>query len=198
MIPILVRLLDFMEERISIVCPSCRTKLFFLSVPNWQERLVECPHCHFKAKANVYQSGQLAQGGHGADDSATELPDNFFPERKIEIGVIKVKSTGRCHQLKLGTNVIGRVAQTGKADLKISTDPYMSRQHLQIDVVETPFGVEHRLVEIGAKNNIILNDTLIHRGDILVLKYGDRMILGKTEIVFDKPSIEDSEATSLI
>lgn len=187
-----------MAEKILIICPNCRTKLSFMSVPNWQDKLVECPHCKFKAKANVYQSGDLGKGGQGADDADTELPTDFHPSKDNEIGVIKLKESGRAFQLKMGTNILGRVAESGKADLKISTDPYMSRSHLRIDVVEAALGIEHRLVEIGAKNNIILNGHPIQRGDILKLNYGDEMTLGKTIVVFDRSKEDDAEATQLV
>lgn len=187
-----------MAEKMQIICPNCRTKLTFLRVPNWQDKLVECPHCHFKAKANVYQSGKAAQGGQGADDAPTQMPGDFRPAQNSEIGVIKLKASGRCFQLKMGTNVLGRVAQSGTADLKISTDPYMSRRHLQIDVLQTAMGVEHRLVEIDSKNIIVLNGRPIQRGDIIKLNYGDQMTLGQTEVVFDRPQEDDAEATQLI
>lgn len=184
--------------RISIICPNCRAKLSFNEIPNWQEKIVECPHCKFRAKANVYQSGLAGQGGQGADDAATQMPGAFAMPSDSEIGVIKLGDSGRCFQLKEGTNVIGRVAQSGTADLKISTDPYMSRRHLQIDVIKTPFGIEHRLVEIDSKNIIHLNGAPIQRGDILKLNYGDRLILGKTEVIFDRPQHTDDEGTQLI
>lgn len=187
-----------MAEKISIICPNCRAKLSFIGIPGWQEKLVECPQCKFKAKANVYQSGIAAQGGQGADDAPTQMPGDFHPAQNNVIGVIKVVSTGRCFQLKEGTNVLGRVAKSGTADLKISTDPYMSRRHLQIDVVKTAWGLEHRLVEIDSKNIIILNGRPIQRGDILSLNFGDRMMLGKTEVVFDCPKPTDDEATQLV
>lgn len=184
--------------KISIICPNCRTKLSFNEIPGWQEKQVECPHCHFKAKADVYQSGSMAQGGQGADNDSTQLPNSFHPAQNGEIGVIKVLSSGRVFQLKEGTNVLGRVAETGNADLKISNDKYMSRRHLQIDVVKTPWGLEHRLVEIDSKNIIILNGQPIQRGDILKLKFGDKMMLGMTEVVFDRPHVDDDEATQLV
>lgn len=186
-----------MPEKISIICPNCRAKLSFFGIPGWQEKLVECPQCKFKAKANVYQSGIAAQGGQGADDASTQLSGDFHSTQYSEIGVIKILSTGRCFQLKEGTNVLGRVAKSGTADLKISTDPYMSRRHLQIDVVKTAWGLEHRLVEIDSKNIIVLNGRPIQRGDILKLNFGDRMILGQTEVVFDRPRPSDDEATQL-
>lgn len=187
-----------MAEKISIICPNCRAKLSFFGVPGWQEKLIECPQCKFKAKANVYQSGIASQGGQGADDDSTQLPEDFHLAQNSVIGVIKVLSSGRCFQLKEGTNVLGRVAKTGTADLKISTDPYMSRRHLQVDVVKTAKGLEHRLVEIDSKNIIILNGRPIRRGDVLKLKFGDRMVLGQTEVVFDCPKPTDDEATELV
>lgn len=98
----------------------------------------------------------------------------------------------------MGTNIIGRVAKTGDADLKISTDPYMSRRHLRIDVIEGPMGIEHRLVEIGAKNNILLNGSPINRQDILVLSFGDILVLGQTKVSLEKPTNDDEERTCLV
>ena len=184
--------------KISIICPNCRARLSFDEIAGWQDKQVECPQCHFKARANVYQSGALGQGGLGADDAPTQLPDYAQPSQTDVIGVIKVLSTGRTFQLKEGTNVLGRVAKSGTADLKISTDPYMSRHHLQVDVVRTAWGLEHRLVEIDSKNIIVLNGRPIQRGDILKLNFGDKMMLGQTEVVLERPQVDDDEATQLV
>ena len=188
-----------MAEKISIICPNCRAKLSFMEVPGWQEKLVECPHCHFKSKANVYQMGFASPKPGSADDTSTQLASDFYPSRQSNlIGVIKVEETGRSHQLQMGTNVIGRVAKTGDADLKISIDPYMSRRHLRIDVVDGPTGIERRLVEIESKNIIILNGKPIQRKDVLVLKFGDKMVLGKTTVSLEAPTLDDGESTQLI
>ena len=95
----------------------------------------------------------------------------------------------------MGTNVIGRIAQSGKADIQITQDPYMSRRHLQIDVIKTAHGMEHRLVEINSKNIIVLNDKPIQRNDILNLNFGDKLTLGTTDIYMEET---DDEATQII
>ena len=74
-------------------------------------------------------------------------------------------------------------------------DPYMSRRHVQIDVVRTPQGIEHHLVEIGSKNIIQLNGQDIMRGDEIVLNFGDKLTLGKTDIVLEETN---DEATRVI
>ena len=73
---------------------------------------------------------------------------------------------------------------------------YMSRQHVLIDVVKKGFGYEHHLVEINSKNIVKLNGKPINRGDILILKFGDTMTLGMTDIVLES-RIVDEEATRL-
>ena len=178
--------------RIFIVCPECHQQLSFNEVPGYQNMVVECPKCHFKANASVYQSGAQARGGQGADEMPTQL---IVPPKSVaDIGQIRVKSTGEIQFLKEGENVIGRRAQTGTADIKISTDMYMSRRHVRIDVVRKVAGFEHRLVEINSKNIVKLNGKPINRGDILVLKFGDTMTLGTTDIVLES---NDVEATRL-
>lgn len=178
--------------KIFIVCPECHQQLSFNEVPGYQNMVVECPKCHFKANARVYQSGAQARGAQGADDMPTQL---VIPPRSAAfIGQIRVKSTGEIQYLKIGQNIIGRRAQTGTADIKISNDMYMSRRHVEIDVMNKGNGYEHRLVEINSKNIVKLNGKPINRGDILILKFGDIMTLGTTDIVLES---NDEEATRL-
>lgn len=178
--------------KIYIVCPECRRQLSFNEVPGYQNMVVECPKCHFKANVSVYQSGGNARGGHGNDETATLLVAP--PSRPLTPGQICVKNTGDIHRLKVGQNVIGRRAKSGDADIQIAGDMYMSRRHVIIDVVKKENGYEHRLVEINSKNIVKLNGNAINRGDILLLRFGDRLTLGSTDICIEAC---DDEATFL-
>ena len=180
--------------KIFLVCPNCRTRLSFPEVPGYQDKIVECPICHFKATASVYQSGAAAKGGQGADDDATQLPGNMM-QQSMDTGQIRVGTTNQRCPLKMGSNVIGRIAKTGKADIQITHDEYMSRRHVQIDVVKGAHGIEHRLVEINSKNIVVLNGSPIQRNDILQLKFGDCLTLGKTDIYLEET---DDEATQIV
>ena len=179
--------------KIRIVCPECSQMLSFNEVPGYQNMIVECPKCHFKANASIYLSGAYARGGQGADDVPTQLV--FAPRTTLDVGQIRVVATNEIQWLKEGSNIIGRRAETGNADIKISNDMYMSRRHVQIDVVKKAGGYEHRLVEIGSKNIIYLNHKPIRRNDILVLKFGDVLTLGKTDIVLESNSDEATRLT---
>lgn len=174
--------------RIYITCPECRQQLTFQEVPGYQNMVVECPKCHFKANASVYRGGAQSRGAQGADDMPTEVA--YAPSSSVDIGQIRVISTDEVQYLKEGSQIIGRRAQTGTADIKISNDKFMSRRHVQIDVVKTWNGYEHRLLEIGSTNLPKLNGKEIQRGDILKLKFGDVITLGNTEIRLESNSDE--------
>ncbi len=180
--------------KIFLVCPNCRSRLSFSEVAGWQEKIVECPNCHFKAQANVYQGGAAAKGGHGSSDEATQLPGSAM-QYSTDLGQIRVAGNNQCCPLKLGQNVIGRIAQSGKADIQITHDEYMSRRHVMIDVVKTAHGIEHHLVEINSKNIVMLNGRPIQRNDVLKLNFGDRLTLGKTDIYLEET---DEEATVIV
>jgi pSer/pThr/pTyr-binding forkhead associated (FHA) protein len=108
------------------------------------------------------------------------------PSRPTSLGRLRLEETGNTFDLKEGRNVLGRIADTGTADIRISTDEYMSRRHIAIDAVKLPTGgYEHLLIEIGSLNPTLLNGEQIGRGDILVLSQGDKLTLGKTIVIFE-------------
>ena len=174
--------------RIFIICPECHQQLSFEEVSGYQNMIVECPKCHFKANVSVYQGGAQARGGQGAGDMPTQLV--FAPSTSVDVGQIRVLSTDEVQYLKVGSQVIGRRAESGTADIKISNDKYMSRRHVQIDVFKKGLGYEHRLIEIGSTNLPKLNGKELKRGDILKLKFGDVLTLGNTDIRLESNSDE--------
>lgn len=145
-----------------------------------------------QGKCECLPTRSQCKGAHGSDEMPTQLI--IPPSSTVDVGQIRVTATNEVQWLKPGTNVIGRRAQTGTADIKISTDMYMSRRHVQIDVVKKSGGYEHHLVEINSKNIVKLNGKAINRGDVLVLRFGDVLTLGTTDIVFES---NDNESTRL-
>ncbi len=180
--------------KIFIVCPNCRTRLSFPEISGYHDKIVECPICHFKAMANVYKNETADKGVLGSDDEPTRLSTNLM-HQKLDLGQIRVVSTNQRCPLKIGVNIIGRIAQSGNADIQITQDPYMSRRHVEIDVVKTVYGIEHHLVEINSKNIIVLNGKPIQRNDILNLQFGDKLTLGKTDIYLEET---DDIATQIV
>lgn len=184
--------------KIVVMCPGCRSKLSFDDFPGFRDALIKCPKCYFQAAVSVFMGGAPSGGGGKGPSEDTALPDTELVNSRqapAAIGSIKVISSGESFKLREGSNVIGRRARTSTADLHIASDPYMSRIHVRIDVVKKGYGYEHHLVEINSKNIVKLNGRAIGRGDILLLKRGDRLILGTTEVIFEIP---DSEETQIV
>lgn len=184
---------------LSVVCPNCRSRLSVQRVEGIEDKILGCPICKYKAKVSVYQMGQAGKGGLGASDEATQLPGALAQQVKTDTGQMRVVQTGQICELRMGSQVLGRLAQSGTADMQIGSDNYkdmyMSRRHVQIDVMKTARGVEHHLVEIGSKNIIQLNGKDIQRGDEIILNFGDKLTLGKTDLVLEETN---EEATQVI
>ena len=178
-----------MNDIVKVMCPQCKRLLSFMNAPDMGNKLIVCPACNFRATVDVYHNGTTGTGGK-EETEVTNLPEHISKNAMI-VGCLRVKETGKIYPLKLGRNVIGRIAQTGTADIQLSDDIYMSRSHIEIDIVQASLGLEHRLVEINSKNEVLLNDKPLPHGDILILQFGDKMILGKTEVIFEKPEEEE-------
>ncbi|MEE1178067.1 MAG: hypothetical protein U0K71_13775, partial [Paludibacteraceae bacterium] len=144
-------------EIISVVCPNCRSRLSIQDALGIQDKILACPVCQYKAKVSVYQIGQTGKGGLGACESDTVIPGSSA-EKKVDIGQLRVIQTGQICELRKGSQILGRLAESKKADLQIGSakysDPYMSRLSVKIDVIETSRGIEHRLVDVGSTNPI--------------------------------------------
>lgn len=183
---------------LTVVCPNCRSRLSIEGTPGIQDKMLTCPICKFKAKVSLYQIGQAGKGGQGADDCSTQM-DPSQQMVNSDPGQMRVMQTGQICELRVGSQVLGRLAKTGTADMQIGSDKYndeyMSRRHVQIDVVRTMYGLEHHLVEIGSKNIIQLNGKNIMRGDVIILKFGDRLTLGETEVILEAT---DNDATRIV
>lgn len=176
-----------------MVCPSCKHQLSFMEFPGYRDKIFECNHCHFRAQFNLFQQGRAAQGGQGADEESTQLPSNL--QMSFDAGQLRVVHTGQLFALVKGSNIIGRKASTSKASIQIEGDEYMSRQHVEIKVVTCASGYEHHLIEINSKNPMKLNGREIQRNDIIKIKFGDRLTLGKTDVILEHA---DEESTRLV
>ena len=110
------------------------------------------------------------------------------------IGQIRVISTGEVQFLQSGDNVIGRRAASIKADIAVSNDPFMSRRHVNIKVVRRGNSYEHLLEELTSTNMPKVNGRQIEKGDIIKLKFGDTITLGRTDLRLESG---DSDSTRL-
>lgn len=179
--------------KIKITCPNCRSLLTIEDAPGISDKMLTCPICRFRAKVVVYQqqSSGARQGGN----------DNQEPTQ-VGIGMMD-RTIGSLYfgneeySLHKGQNTIGRRATTGRAEVQISDDRYMSRQHAVITIKEGGTGLEHHLQPTNPKNPIKVNGRQLENADIVVLQWGDRLTFGHTELIFDRPkALEENTIVS--
>lgn len=175
--------------KLKITCPNCRSLLSIEETPGIGDKMLSCPICRFRAKVSVFQQQALGKARPNDDD---EEPTQInFGTMDRTIG--SLFHGAEEYSLHKGPNTIGRKAKTGHAEVQISDDRYMSRQHAVITIKEGGSGLEHHLQPTNPKNPIKVNGKLLQNADVVILQWGDRLTFGHTEIVFDRPNIDDDK-----
>lgn len=183
-----------MNNQLKIVCPNCKNRLTTNYTAGIEDKLLTCPICRFKAKVALYMQGSSAKGGDDSSDEPTQV--NFDAANYMERTIGSLYIDGKEFALKKGRTVIGRRAASSQAEMQIPTeDRYMSRMHAIITVKDGMSGLEHHLEPARPKNPIKLNGQILAQGDIVVLKWGDKLTFGHTEVLFEQPKYleEDTE-----
>ena len=179
--------------KIKITCPNCHSVLSIEEAPGISDKMLSCPICRFRAKVSVFQQQMLSRGSQNDDDD--EPTQVNFRSMDRTIGCLFFGKEE--YSLHKGENTIGRKAKSGHAEVQISDDRYMSRQHAVITIKEGGSGLEHHLQPTNPKNPIKVNGQLLQNADVVVLQWGDRLTFGHTELVFDRPHIEDEDQTMI-
>lgn len=182
-------------QTLQVTCPNCRAIIVIENIPGISNKMLTCPKCGFRSKVSVFMqdadSCTVTQTVF-VDEEPTQV---LLPEMDRTVGVLCVD--GKEYSLHEGKNTIGRKAKSGHAEVQISEDIYMSRQHAVIYIEATSEGLAHKLVSTNPKNPIKVNGKPLNDGEEVLLKWGDELQFGKTEILFEKPQI-DEEATQLV
>lgn len=187
-------------SNMKVVCPNCHKLLTVASQPGIEGKTLICPSCQFKAKFSVFMNGASAQGAHGTGNDDTVMPGwatggGAQHPVKTNPGRIRVVQTGQIIPLTLGHHTIGRIANPPRATIMIgsaaNSDEHMSRCHLELDIVNGPTGMQHRLKDLG-KNPSKLNGKEIPKGLIPIWNIGDTVTIGKTDLILED---DDPEST---
>ena len=94
-------------------------------------------------------------------------------------------STGRSYSLQLGKNTLGRKAGTSDASVQIeTTDSYMSRNHIGIDLESRNGGIYCVLYNTRNRNKTLVNGNRVEEGDRIELQNGTIITLGNTQLKF--------------
>lgn len=89
-------------------------------------------------------------------------------------------------ELSTGVQTLGREANPPKADILLpTTDGYIGRCHIKIEVKETSNGrIKHLLADCNSVNGTYINGIKLNKGEVIVLTNNDEIKIGHTTFTF--------------
>lgn len=172
---------------VTIVCSSCGTKL---KIGNAHEGThnVRCPKC---------QSVQTYTYNVGSQQQAVQNPEVPKPTKPLsvrtgsEVGCIVIGKSffrkRKVYELKGKTTIIGRQDVSSPSDIMID-DSTVSRRSVNIEAAANDGELRYTLTVLKATNRVLHNDEELRSGERVILKFGDKIVLGQTKLLFAKSS----------
>lgn len=166
---------------------------------------LKCPHCHVGLKVDegkiplgltFFKCPKCKEGIPVSllnlnKPSQEEEHTTLIVPAHVHKGRITVLANGdtveQTFTLDEGTFTIGRQSDLSKADIPIRTsDRSMSREHIRVEVKKDSKGhYKHLLSDNNSKNHTLYNGRCLEKGEIVVLKDNDEIILGRTILRFN-------------
>ncbi len=160
-----------------VKCSKCGSILLIAEnkLPkNKKKAMVKCKKCNHSIVFTIPNAGE-------PEGEKTEIGD--ANELKIQnVKLIETK-TGKEYILKIGKNIIGR-----KTDISIEGDKYISRLHCLVEMKKQTWGIELTISDDGTEtgkpstNGTFYKDEKISKFDKIVLKNGDKIRVGRTDL----------------
>lgn len=170
---------------IALKCPHCHVGL---KVDEGKIPLgitfFKCPKCKGEIPVSLLNS-HMPAGQQESDNTILVTPLN---QKKGQITVLANEDTEeQIFPLEEGSFVMGRESGLSKADLAIRTkDRSMSREHIRVEVKKDQNGnYKHLLLDNNSKNHTLYNGRYLEKGEIVVLKDNDEIIIGRTILRFN-------------
>lgn len=188
-------------EILNLLCPSCKAHLTLPADKSENENLIlVCPKCNFKGNPSSFIKLQpFVSPVKQVEDAKISEPTIIVGpnvQMALSIGRLKEIKTLKIFQLHQGVNLFGRKSSSSNCDHQFSNnDSFISRKHFEVNVVfnKATLIYDHRLQDIGSVNGTVINGQKLIKGDIILLRAGDRILAGKTELIFEFPiSLDDT------
>jgi pSer/pThr/pTyr-binding forkhead associated (FHA) protein len=181
-----------------IICPKCQCVLDVRNSKDEAVKIITCPQCHTQLRVTFKEQPQIPLGGEtqyvlggdkkgetqyagsGADGGATELLSSSLSKHP------RLIFQNQSYALAKGVNTVGRKASTSTATVQIATsDRYMSRSHVRINVVKLLDGsIKVILCNDKNKNLTSVKGQPLQDGDEIILSNGDEIKMGDTLLIY--------------
>lgn len=173
-------------------CPKCPVKVFFQTVS--QAPVSEAPKDPQQPsfpQAPVSEAPASEKEAEQKKEKHPSVPTHKFQTASDSTAAILTWAgflLKNKYQLTPGEHIIGRKDPVKQSSLMIN-DKYASSRSIRIDVTpvdENQSGFLYKLTVLKATNPVYHNSRELAEGSSLYLEYGDIIILGKTQLTFNK------------
>lgn len=158
-----------MENILVVGCPVCGAVHRVVAAAGMEGKSLTCRRCGTRQPFVKYRP--ISQGESETSVGTSEV---------CSPGVLECPSLGLSFQLKAGRNVIGRKAESSKADVQLPCRGRLaSREHIVIDVVGSPSaGYVHQVSLYKERvNKVLVGSGVLEWGDVLVIGNGDSLTI---------------------
>ena len=187
-----------------VKCSNCGIILEVKNSKNEAVKLITCPQCKAPLRVRFQPQQPLEvetilpgrqQRVAPQNDGETLLGGRQDSERTIlsqgrqqGAATACLVLAGQQYVLRQGANTVGRKAQTSQATLQLPvSDPDMIRHHLHITVSVLPNGKLKAVISNDRNKNITsINGVELPHDEAIVLSNGDRIVMGKTTVVYQE------------
>lgn len=183
-------------------CPHCGKK-FRMTMVDREEDPYEQANRQAAEQAAAQRAAEQAAAQRAAEQAAAQRaaqqaaaqqpgmvnpkpaskPTKLLRTGTFEAGCLRVKQGSFVrYDLDREVTVVGRQSVESPSDISIAGDETMSRRSVAIICDQ----VNYKLQVLNATNPVIFNDRKLNTGDCVYLTFGDKFVLGKTLIIFEK------------
>ncbi|MBO7489659.1 MAG: FHA domain-containing protein [Bacteroidales bacterium] len=155
-------------------CPTCGKEIVYTRNEGGIYDF-ECPHCHQKLRKSF-----VVKTEHG--NKKTMDRAKLVLVKKGLVGMRR-KEVFTLHE---GQNIVGRYDNGANSDISIKGDDTMSRRSIAIDVIRQDKGYLYKMRVLRSLNPVYVNDNVLMVDESRYLNFGDRIVLGKTMLTFEK------------
>ncbi|MDR0844499.1 MAG: FHA domain-containing protein [Tannerella sp.] len=169
---------------IPVKCPHCKVglKVDETKIPEGISSF-KCPKCKQEISVSLLEKKR---------EQHSETETIVLQPLKKECGKLMVLRNADTPEqifcLLEGISIVGRKASVSEANICIETeDKLMSRSHIRIEVKKNAQGgVIHLLSDNQSKNRTLYNGNYMEKGEIMILKDNDEIVIGHTVLRFNE------------
>lgn len=171
--PILVKDDFIVGVSYKLTCPHCEKAHIDINPPKAGICEIACPSCKGKVRFKVRRKT------HDASDEIQPYRGKLVQSRRL--------LPDKSYNLGMGRNVVGRFDPDDLSDINIKGDKTISRRSVEINVEKTvKEGFTFKLKVLNATNPVTLNGKVLSLDSDVYLRFGDKLMLGKTTLLFEK------------